>query len=90
LIPVLASVLVSQKNRHIVGQGFLSGMALVLAMSYGIWFGIDPLYFGAKATDMYAIPSNPTVFKSHITHNFFLVVAIYLWLLCFLEQRNRL
>lgn len=85
LIPVLASVLVSQEDRHIVGQGFLSGMALVLAISYAIWFGIDPAYFGVKATDMYAIPSNPTVFKSHITHNFFLVVAIYFWLLCFVR-----
>jgi O-antigen ligase len=88
LIPVLASVLMSQANRHIIGQGFLSGMAIVLAMSYAIWFGIDPVYFGAKATDMYAIPSNPTVFKSHITHNFFLVVAIYLWLLCFFRTEK--
>ena len=63
-------------------------MALVLAMSYAIWFGIDPVYFGAKATDMYAIPSNPTVFRSHITHNFFLVVAIYLWLLCFFRTEK--
>ena len=88
LIPVLASVLLSQENRHIVGKGFLSGMTLVLALSYAIWLGVDPSLFGAKATDMYAIPSNPTVFKSHITHNFFLVVAIYLWLLCFFRTEK--
>jgi O-antigen ligase len=85
LIPVLASVLLSQENRHVVGKGFLYGMTLVMALSYAIWLGVDPSLFGAKATDMYAIPSNPTVFKSHITHNFFLVIAIYLWLLCFVK-----
>jgi O-antigen ligase len=73
-----------------VGKGFLGGMALVLALSYAIWLGIDPSYFGAKATDMYAIPSNPTVFKSHISHNFFLVIAIYLWILACLQSEKPL
>lgn len=85
LIPLLASVLDDKADRELVGKGFLAGMALVLGMSYLIWLGLDPVLIGAKATDMYAIPSNPTVFKSHITHNFFLVIAIYFWIVCSLE-----
>lgn len=80
LIPLLASALLSPASRELVGKGFLAGMAVVLAMSYAIWLGVDPALLGTKATDMYAIPSNPTVFKSHITHNFLLVIAIYFWL----------
>ena len=90
LIPLLASVLINTENRHLVGKGFLAGMAVVLALSYAIWLGVDPSHFGAKATDMYAIPSNPTVFKSHISHNFFLVIAIYLWILASLQSERPL
>lgn len=90
LIPVLASILLTPENRQLLGRGFLAGMALVLVLSYAIWLGVDPSRFGAKATDMYAIPSNPTVFKSHITHNFLLVIAVYLWVLCFLQSTKPL
>lgn len=90
LIPFLASILINPENRYLVGKGFLAGMGVVLALSYAVWFGVDPSYFGAKATDMYAIPSNPTVFKSHITHNFFLVVAIYLWILSIFRSEKLL
>ncbi|HEX4856915.1 MAG TPA: hypothetical protein VFV28_08880, partial [Limnobacter sp.] len=83
LIPILAAVLIDVDSRILLGKGFLAGVAVILALSYAIWLGVDPAYFGAKATDMYAIPSNPTVYKSHITHNFFLVAAIYLWVICF-------
>lgn len=83
LIPILAGMLLQQESRDIVGKGFLGGMALVLILSYAIWLGLDPSTFGIEASDMHATPSNPTVFKLHITHNFFLVVAIYLWLQCF-------
>lgn len=86
LIPLLASVLYDKADRELVGKGFLAGMALVLGMSYLIWSGVDPALMGAKATDMYAIPSNPTVFKSHITHNFFLVIAIYFWIVCVVQS----
>lgn len=89
LVPVLAGILAVPENRSLVGKGFLGGMAVVLVLSYAIWLGVDPSYFGAKATDMYAIPSNPTVFKSHITHNFFLVIAIYLWIVAFKESTNQ-
>lgn len=86
LIPLLASVLHDKADRELVGKGFLAGMALVLGMSYLVWSGVDPALMGAKATDMYAIPSNPTVFKSHITHNFFLVIAIYFWIVCVVQS----
>ncbi len=90
LIPILASVLLTPENRRLIGQGFLAGMVIVLVLSYAIWLGVDPSLFGSKATDMYAIPSNPTVFKSHITHNFFLVIAIYLWVVCLAKSENSL
>jgi len=86
LVPVLACALVNQVDREIVGKGFLAGVALVLFLSYAIWLGIDPALFGVEATTMSANAGNPTVFKAHITHNFFLVIAIYFWINAALKQ----
>ena len=93
LIPLLACALTQQVDREIVGKGFLAGVALVLLLSYFIWLGIDPGIFGVQATSMTANPENPTVFKGHITHNFFLVIAICWWMnsaLSAIHPRERL
>ncbi len=81
LIPLLIPAFHSAQDRLLVGQAFLASMAITLTLSYMVWLQVDLVAFGVVSDGEYAISSNPTVFKKHITHNFFMAIALYFWLL---------
>lgn len=81
LIPLLIPAFKSVGDRVLVAQAFLVSMAITLALSYLVWFQVDLSALGVLPDGEYAIPSNPTVFKKHITHNFFMAIALYFWLI---------
>lgn len=89
LIPLLVPVFQSTKDRLLVGWAFLSSMAITLALSYLVYLQVDLTAIGIVPDGEYAVSSNPTVFKKHITHNFFMAIAIYFWLLALAKQLDQ-
>lgn len=60
---------------------FLFAIAITIAISFAIWFQVIPPTANAKVSD-------PTPFMSHISHNPFLTVALYLVLYLLLFDRT--
>jgi len=58
-------------------------------LSYLVYLQVDLTAIGIVPDGEYAISSNPTVFKKHITHNFFMAIAIYFWLLALAKQLDQ-
>ena len=81
LIPLLIPAFKSFDDRALVAKAFSLSMAITLVLSYLVWLKVDLSFLGVVSDGEYAIPSNPTVFKKHITHNFFMAIALYFWLL---------
>lgn len=81
LIPLLVPAFQTTQDRWLVGQAFLASMAITLILSYLVFFQVDLTAIGVVSDGEYATPANPTVFKKHITHNFFMAIALYFWLL---------
>lgn len=82
-VPALAFLIASHKNINFCAViGFLIAMGLTLLMSYVRGFTdnliFDFLNFKSLLPKLGDI-KNPTVFKWHITHNFFMAFAALLW-----------
>lgn len=88
LVPLLVPALHRNEDRALVLKSFLASMALTLLLSWLIWSGVNPSWFGVHADSEYGIPANPTVYKLHITHNFFMVIAIFYWFQSALDLRQ--
>lgn len=88
LIPLLIPAFRSIKDRVLVAKAFSLSMAITLVLSYFVWLNIDLSILGIVPDGEYAIPSNPTVFKKHITHNFFMAIALYFWLIGLFRSAN--
>lgn len=80
----LLSVSFEAKLRNSVLLGFASAALLTAVLSFAFKFGLLPVSWFADRS-----PSNPTLFKLHITHGFFVAIGGYLWLMCALEASNR-
>jgi O-antigen ligase len=70
-IPMIISVLTIEKYRRVALQAFLTGMILVLFISYLEWIGIVPHK---------DIGQGYFVFKGRIAHNIFMAFSMYLML----------
>ncbi|WP_288106567.1 O-antigen ligase family protein [Limnobacter sp.] len=88
LVPLLVPALYRNEDRGMVLRAFLSSMGLTLLLSWLIWAGANPAWFGVHADSEYGIPANPTVYKLHITQNFFMVIAIFYWLQAALDLKD--
>lgn len=82
-IPLLLTLV---SNPHVRGRalsGFAIGLALTLALSYALWFGLlSP--GGLIKGD----PSNPFVFKKHITHNILMAFGAFLFMMLAWTSKN--
>lgn len=74
LIPVLATLFRTPRERRMALAFFAAAMGVTLLASYGIALRIVPPLAVAEAT-----PENPVVFKLQITHNFFMALAAFLF-----------
>lgn len=82
LLPIAISLRLDDRERGRVLFAFCAAMGMTLALSVMIW--LDWLPTGVfKGT-----PDNPTVFKLHITHNFFMAIAAFFAYTIALRQRN--
>jgi O-antigen ligase len=71
LVPMLASVFTEARFRRHAVWAFLAGMLLTLALSYLIGLGLFPdgVFRGTR--------EDPTVFRLHVTQNFFMAYAAF-------------
>lgn len=72
LIPLLVSLELNLDEKRRVVCAFCAAMALTLALSMLIWLNWMPLHWFKIGS-----PENPTVFKLHITHGFFMAIAAF-------------
>lgn len=78
-MPLLAAILYEKKYRNLALRVFSFVMALTLMISYLLYFGLPFSAFNLSWIVSGDI-ENPTVFKLQITHNFFMALAVFLWL----------
>jgi O-antigen ligase len=85
-IPFLAAAVLNTRHALWVLAGFSVGMLLTLLLSYGIAIVPDACaLLGLKGCG----PQwNPTVFKLHITQNYFMALAAALWAYAFIALRG--
>lgn len=76
-IPFVAAAIPLDKDRLRVLQGFSLGMLITLILSYGIAF--VPNLCEHLGMEGCGPSDNPFVFKQHITHGFFMTLAVGLW-----------
>jgi O-antigen ligase len=76
LIPILLSLAWTERERDLAMKAFAVAMLVVLALSYGLALGIVPPGPGPLAK---GVPSNAYVFKLHITQNFLMAFAVFLY-----------
>jgi hypothetical protein len=76
LVPVLISLQLNAQEKWRALSGFCIAMLITLLLSFLIWLNWLPAGL-IKEMD----PSNPVVFKLHITHGFFMAIAAFF--LCF-------
>lgn len=72
LIPLLISLELNIEEKRRVVCAFCAAMALTLALSILVWLNWMPVHWFKMAS-----PENPTVFKLHITHGFFMAIAAF-------------
>ena len=70
----LLSVSFEAKLRSSVLLGFASAALLTAVLSFAFKFGLLPLSWFPDRS-----PSNPVLFKLHITHGFFIAIGAYFW-----------
>ncbi len=75
LIPIIYSLQLSEHEKKSAVMAFCAAMLLTLLCSMLLFFkGIPPAWFSHDVN----IVNNPSVFKSHITHNFFMALAVFM------------
>jgi O-antigen ligase len=81
LVPMLVSVFTAPRCRGYAVWAFLAGMLLTLALSYLIGLGLFPdgIFRGTR--------TDPTVFRLHVTQNFFMAYAAFA-LACFAREES--
>ena len=77
-MPLLAAAVLDDRFRDRSIQVFSFAMFITLFISYALFFGIEifPFEFGWTPS---GDQKNPTIFKLHITHSFFMAFAFFLW-----------
>lgn len=85
-IPFLAAAVLNPNQVVRVLVGFSAGMAFTLVLSYGI--AIDPSICTVLGLSTCGPESNPTVFKLHITQNYFMALAAALWAYAFTKMKG--
>jgi O-antigen ligase len=78
-IPMIISVLTTERYRRLALQAFLAGMLLVLLISYLKWLGIAPHNDNIQGF---------VVFKSRIAHNIFMAFTMCLMLQLAVKQSS--
>ena len=73
ILPIVLSLQLEASEKWRAIDAFCAAMAITLLLSILIWLQCLPAHlFGGSAAD------NPIVFKLHITHGFFMVIAAFL------------
>jgi O-antigen ligase len=75
-LPLFMTVFKDETTRHRAISAFLAATVLILLISYLLWAGLVehlPQIKGDRA--------DPVVFKLHITHNFFMAIAVLFFVL---------
>ena len=85
-IPFLAAAVLNTRHALWVLAGFSAGMLLTLLVSYGI--AMVPDACGLLGLKGGGPQWNPTVFKLHITQNYFMALAAALWAYVFIALRG--
>jgi O-antigen ligase len=83
LIPVVVSLNLSAQEKTRALTAFCLAMTLTLAISCVIWLDWLPANAFSGST-----PGNPTVFKLHITHSFFMAFAAFFFCVAAAEKGN--
>lgn len=81
-VPFIALYIYKSKlNRQKAVLAFSLAMILTLILSYAIYFDVTflKLYFIKDNFARMGLANNPTVFKLHITQNFFMAMAVLVW-----------
>ena len=76
LIPILASLAWTARERDLAVKAFAWSMLVLLVLSYGVAAGILPSGVG---TPFKGNPTNAFVFRLQITHNFLMAFAVFLY-----------
>jgi len=76
LIPMLMSLAWTAGERALAIKAFAYGMLVVLALSYGVAAGIVP---SGAGTPFKGNPTNAYIFRLHITQNFLMAFAVFLY-----------
>jgi O-antigen ligase len=84
LIPVVISLNLSTQEKTRALTAFCMAMALTLTISCLIWLDWLPADAFSGSS-----PGNPTVFKLHITHSFFMAFAAFFFYVAASENGNR-
>lgn len=77
-LPMLAAIVYKQSYREKALHCFSVSMAITLLLSFLLYFHF-PLKDFAFGWTPRGNESNPVIFKLHITHNFFMAFAVFLW-----------
>jgi len=75
LIPILASLAWTQRERDLAIRAFALSMLVVLALSYGLFLGLVP----GSGSVIKGWPSNAFVFKLQITQNYLMAFAVFVY-----------
>ncbi len=73
LVALLGAFITSEGDRTRALDAFLAAMAITVVLSYAIRLGVWPV-----DNPPARYPGNPTVFKTHITHNLLMAIAAFL------------
>ena len=85
-LPFLAAALLDERDQTLVLKAFVAAMLLTLFLSFGN--ALVPGFCAALNLTNCGPPSNPFVFKQHITHGFFMALAAGLLGFWAYQQRN--
>jgi len=82
MVPIFALFIArSNIDRYKVVTAFSAAMIVTLVLSYTIFFDVFP-FKSISLQDSFlrrGLSENPTVFKLHITQNFFMALAVLVW-----------
>jgi len=81
-IPLFMAVFEDEGTRRRAIKAFLAATILILLISFLLWSGLVQHLPRIKGS-----PAYPIAFKYHITHNFFMAIAVLFWFL--LAHRSR-
>lgn len=80
----LFTVSFEPSHRKLALRGFASAALLTAIVSFGFKFGIVPASWFPER-----LPSNPAIFKLHITHGFFVAIGAYFLMIEAMQSTDR-